>query len=218
MHMLMGEESAGVNIIAGDGGREEDEDEDEDEAEGENENEDEEWWVGTVGVMEMPDWAEETPCSVPSLEQARGNDHGEAEDGGQREHKRELLPSKCSEGEMAEDEWWELEPDYFSPEEGEPEAARPEAKLQPLKGAARPPRPGSTGRQKLKKRPRATADQNWEEARRSAWLRQLLSDASSDEDKNEERYGRFAESGRWMSELHGLPQHLVPTSGGECSG
>ncbi len=59
-------------------------------------------------------------------------------------------------------------------------------------------------------------DQDWEEARRSAWLRQMLSDTSSD--KDEERYGRFAESGRWMTELYGIPQHLVPTSGGECSG
>jgi hypothetical protein len=46
----------------------------------------------------------------------------------------------------------------------------------------------------------------------------MLSDATSDEDEDEERYGRFAESGRWMSELYGLPQHLTTTSGGECSG
>jgi hypothetical protein len=47
VHKLMGEESAGVNLIAEDGEEEEDEDEDEGEDEG--------WWVGTVGVMEMPD-------------------------------------------------------------------------------------------------------------------------------------------------------------------
>jgi hypothetical protein len=62
VHVLMGEESAGVNITTGDGGREEDEDEDE--AEGEGEYEDEGWWVGTVGMMEVPDWAEESPRGV----------------------------------------------------------------------------------------------------------------------------------------------------------
>ena len=59
-------------------------------------------------------------------------------------------------------------------------------------------------------------DQQWEEARHSAWLRQLLSDDSSDEDE-EERYGRFAESGRWMSELYGIPQYTTTTLGRECS-
>jgi hypothetical protein len=59
-------------------------------------------------------------------------------------------------------------------------------------------------------------DKRWEEARQGAWLRQMLSDTSSDED--EEGYGRFAESGRWMAELYGIPQHLAATSGGECSG
>ncbi len=210
VHKLMGEDSAGVNVIA------EGESEDEDEAR--EEEEDEGWWVGTVGVMEMWDWAEEAPCSVPSLGQARNDDHGEAEDGSQFEHGHEPQPGECPAGEVAEDEWWELEPDCLSLEEGESDAARPEAAQHPLRYAARPPQSGSAGRQKLKRRPRTAPDQDWEEARRSAWLRQLLCDTSSDEDGNEERYGRFAESGRWMSELYGFPQHLVPTSGGECSG
>jgi hypothetical protein len=168
--------------------------------------------------METLDWAEQTPRSIPSLGQACDDDHGEAGSGGQFEYELEPLPGECSAGEMAEDEWWELEPDCLSLEEGESNASRPEATQHPLRNAARPPPPGSTGQRKLKRRPRAVADQNWEEARRSAWLRQMLSDTSSDEDEDEERYGRFAESGRWMSELYGLPQHLMPTSGGECSG
>jgi hypothetical protein len=69
---------------------------------------------------------------------------------------------------------------------------------------------------RLRKRPETTEDQEWEEARQNAWLRQMLSDTSSDED--EERYGRFAESGRWMSELFKIPQRPAATSGGECSG
>jgi hypothetical protein len=45
VHKLMGEENVGVNLVA----------EDESEiGEDEDEDEDEGWWVGTVGVMEMP--------------------------------------------------------------------------------------------------------------------------------------------------------------------
>jgi hypothetical protein len=205
VHKLMGEDSAGVNLVAEDGSEDEDEAREEDEDKG--------WWVGTVGVMESLDRTEKTSCSIPSLGQAHDADHGEAEDDGQIEYEPEPLLGEYSADEMAEDEWWDLEPDYIIPGGGESEVP------QHLPGnAARPPRPTGTGQPKLKRRPRAAADQNWEEARRSAWLRQMLSYTSSDEEEDEERYGRFAESGRWMSELYGFPQHLVPTSGGECSG
>jgi hypothetical protein len=84
VHKLMGEDSAGMNVIAEDGI--EDGSEDEDEAR--EEDEDEGWWVGTVGVMETPDWAGETPFSVPSLGQACDDNHGEAEDGSQSEYRK----------------------------------------------------------------------------------------------------------------------------------
>jgi hypothetical protein len=212
VHKLMGEESAGVNLIAEDGSEEEDEDE------AREEDEDKGWWVGTVGVMETLDWTEETSCSVPSFGQAQDANHGEAEDGDQLEYEPELPLGGYSAGEMAEDEWWDLEPAYPSLEGGGASASYSEALQHPPSSAARLPRLGGAGRRKPKKRPRAVTDQDWEEARRSAWLRQMLSDTSSDEDEDEERYGRFAESGRWMSELYRFPQHLVPTSGGECSG
>ncbi len=96
MHKLMGEDSAGVNLVA------EDKSEDEDEAR--EEDEDEGWWVGTVGVMETLDWTEETSCSVPSVGQAHDADHGEAEDGGQIVYEPEPLLGEYSAGEMAEDE------------------------------------------------------------------------------------------------------------------
>jgi hypothetical protein len=212
VHKLMGDESAGMNLIAEDGSEEEDEDET-----GE-EDEDDGWWVGTVGVMETLDWAEETSCSVPNLGQAQDVDHGEAREGGQIKNEPEPPLDDYSAGEVAEDDWWDLEPAY--PSLGGEGASAPHsgAPQHPPSSAARAPRPAGAGRRRLKKRPRATVDQDWEEARRSAWLRQMLSDTSSDEDENEERYGRFAESGRWMSELYGFPQHLVSTSGGECSG
>ncbi len=78
-------------------------------------------------------------------------------------------------------------------------------------------RVAEAGRPRLRARPKVTSDRQWEKARHDAWLRQLLSDDSSDGDEEEERYGRFAESGRWMTELYGIPQHPTTTSGRECS-
>ncbi len=78
VHKLMGEERAGMNLVTEDGD-EEDEDEDE------GENDDEGWWVGTVGLVEAPDWAGETPRGVPSPEQEDGL--GEDEDDSQTEER-----------------------------------------------------------------------------------------------------------------------------------
>jgi hypothetical protein len=168
--------------------------------------------------METLDLAEETSRCVPSLGRTQDADHSEAEDGVQIACEHELLLDDCSAGEMAEDEWWDLEPAHPSLERGGPGVPHSGAPQHPPSSTARPPRPVGAGRRKLKRRPGATTDHDWEEARRSAWLRQMLSDTSSDEDEDEERYGRFAKSGRWMSELYGLPQHLMPTSEGEFSG
>jgi hypothetical protein len=216
VHMLMGEDNAGVNLIAGD--KDEDEAKDESEAEGEYEYEDGGWWVGTVGVMETLEGTEETPCITAGQGPAQGDDRGEAGDDSQIEWEHDFQMNECSEGEMAGDEWWELEPGYSNLGKGGAHAPQTEPPQHLLSGIARPPRPAGAGQQRLRKRPRVTADHQWEEARRNAWLRQVLSDSTSDEDEDEERHGRFAESGRWMSELYGLPQHPMTTSGGECSG
>ncbi len=108
VHMLMGEDNAGVNLIAGD------EDEDENEAGGEYEWEYEDggWWVGTVGVMEAPGWTTEASCTTDSLNPAQGSDQDGVRDDTQIEGKREFQVNECSEGEVAGDERWDLEPDY----------------------------------------------------------------------------------------------------------
>ncbi len=108
VHKLMGEESAGVNIIAGDGDEEEKEDEDE------GEYEDKGWWVGTVGVVEMPDRAGENPHDTPSSGQEREDHHSDAEISSQPEDRPECPLSDCPADEMAEDEWWDLEPTHPS--------------------------------------------------------------------------------------------------------
>jgi hypothetical protein len=212
VHKLMGEESAGVNLIAEDEDEEENENEDEDGGE----DEDDGWWVGTIGVMEIQDWAGKVPGSTSGSEQEREDGRDEAGGISQVEDRPGYPLGDCSADEAVEDEWGDLGPAHPGLERGGAEAQHPRAPRHHSGGAAESPMSAGAKRRRLKKRPGTTLDQDWEEARRSAWLRQMLSDTSSDED--EERYGRFAESGRWMTELYGIPQHLVPTSGGECSG
>jgi hypothetical protein len=216
VHKLMGEESAGVNIIAEDGDEEEEEGEDEDE----REYEDEGWWVGTVGVMEVPDWVGESAHGTPNPEQEREDYYNEAEIDSQPEDRPEHPVSNCPADNVAEDEWWDLEPTHFSLGRSRAGAQRPRAPQRPSDRTGWTPYSAEAKRRKLRRRPGVSRDHDWEEARRSAWLRQMLSDTSSDEDEDEdeERYGRFAESGRWIAELHEIPQHPVPTSEGECSG
>jgi hypothetical protein len=85
--------------------------------------------------------------------------------------------------------------------------------------ASRPGHSTTAGEQRTREKQKTTADQQWEEARQNARLRQILSNSlsSEDEDEDEERHGRFAESGRWIPELYGPPWHITTTSGGECS-
>jgi hypothetical protein len=69
---------------------------------------------------------------------------------------------------------------------------------------------------KLRKNMTKDRDQEWERARQDAWLREILTESLGSE--SEEKYARFAESGRWIAEMTGIPQRTTPTSRGECSG
>ncbi len=156
-------------------------------------------WVGTIGATEEPEGTVRSTGTTAGRGLAQEDDPVETEE------------------EATEDEQWDLETDQSN---GRADGARDLLRGPPrcpLGGRTRPPRPTETGRPKLKAGLRATPDQQWEEARYNAWLRQLLSDDSSDEDEDEERYGRFAESGRWMTELYGIPQYPTATLGRECS-
>ncbi len=73
-----------------------------------------------------------------------------------------------------------------------------------------------TKRRKLRKRVTKDKDHEWELARQDAWLREMLTDSSGSE--SEEKYARFAESGRWIAEMTGIPQRATTTSRWECSG
>jgi hypothetical protein len=246
LHALMGEADAEVNIVAGDDGEVVSEYEDEydhqhshecedlwvgtlgatevskeadepadttggrelpqgdDLAEGEEitdqyEYEYESLWVGTIGATEEPEEMDRSTGTATGRGLARGDDSVEME------------------GEATGDEQWDLETYQPGRRTG---GARSPTRGPPrcfLGGRTRPPRPAEAGRPRPKAGPGVTSDQQWEEARYDAWLRQLLSDDSSDGEEDEERYGRLAESGRWMAELYGIPQDPTPTLGRECS-
>jgi hypothetical protein len=166
----------------------------------------------------MPDWAGETPHDMLCSGQGRGTPHSDADTSSQPEEGPECLLSDCPAGEMVEDECWNLEPTHSS-FRGDEETVRPlRAPQQPADRAGWSSYSVEAKRRKLRQGSGATRDRDWEEARRSAWLRQMRSDTSSDEDEDEGHRGRFAEPGRWVAELYKILHHPAPTSGGECSG
>ncbi len=62
-----------------------------------------------------------------------------------------------------------------------------------------PPSAKKIKRRRLRKKVMKDEDHRWEMARQDAWLRELLTDSSGSE--TEEDYTRFAESGRWITEM-----------------
>jgi hypothetical protein len=154
-------------------------------------------WVGTIGAVEVSGEADKISLITAGQESDQATGGGETiED---------------------EDGRWDLETDQPSGEMSVPWSPGHETPQRACGSRVRPPRPTGTGQPRVAARSGAAADQQWEQARYDAWLRQLLSDDSSDGSDDEERYGRFAESGRWMAELYGIPQHPTPTLGRECS-
>jgi hypothetical protein len=224
VHKLMGEESVGMNLVA----------EDESEL-----DEDEEWWVGTIGAVEVQDQEEDALEKVVESEPGEETHLTTRESDSGLEEEPEYPLDIYSTDELAEDGWWGPELPQPNPEGdgeevqhlmqvqdpksqgGEPIHDRATSSLREKATAPDKPQkeqsshPRGAKRRKLRKRTEKTRDQEWEEARQDAWLRQMLSDTSSSQD--EESCGRFAESGRWISKLFKISQHPATTSGGECS-
>jgi hypothetical protein len=220
VHSLMGRTDAEVNLVAGDEG----EAGSGYEGERENEYEDEhvyqyEWeyegpWVSTLCATETPEETNRPAGTTAERDSDQYDDPAEMEEEmNQYEGEYEGLwvgtvgaTKVLEEADKSAGTTVGREPAQDGgPAKTEEEIIRSE------------PRVAETGQPRLRARPKAISDRQWEEARHNAWLRQLLSDDSSDKDEDEERYGRFAESGRWMTELHEIPQHSTTTSGRECS-
>jgi hypothetical protein len=135
----------------------------------------EEWeyeglWVGTIGAVEVPREAGRVDDVTASQELSREDDQGRAEEETTEE----------------EGEQWDLEASQFSGAANMPRDPGHGPTHRLGGGQARRPRPRTSIQSGLGTRPETTIDQQWEEARRNAWLRQLLSDDSSDESDEEE--------------------------------
>jgi hypothetical protein len=215
----MGKDDAEVNLVAGDGDEAGDggvavgkyEYEDEYEEEHEYECEYEGLWVGTIGATEMPERTDYSSGITVGQEPARGDDQAQMKGEGQTERGYNFQVDECSEGEMTGDEQWDLGTDQSSQRVKGTRDPPHGLLCRPPGDRTRPLHLAEANRPRPRARSRAVPDRQWEEVRYNAWLRQLLSDDSTDEDEDEERYGRFAESGRWITELYGIPQHPTAT-------
>jgi hypothetical protein len=152
-------------------------------------------WVGTIGTTEVPEEADITA--------ARGL-------------AQNVVPVEM-EGGVAENEQRDLEtghPDWRIGWVRDPQC---ETSHRRPGDRVRSPPPAETSQPEFGVKLRGGPDRRQKEDGYDAWSRQLWSDDSSDEEEGEEWCGRFAESGRWATELQSASQHPVPTSGRECS-
>jgi hypothetical protein len=83
--------------------------------------------------------------------------------------------------------------------EGKPEEEERDPRGNPCSGG--PPARKKPRRRGLRKRKMSGQREEWETARRDAWLRELLTDSSEGEPEVE--YTKFEESSRWIAEMTG---------------
>jgi hypothetical protein len=204
---LLGEESAAVNLVA----------------DGEYESEEDEgWWVGTVGIEDAGEKEEETledefeyywEAHIPS--DYSGPDEGgwyspEPPEPSPDEDEEEIRyltdvvglgPQGARAGQGGSPVSTGAAP---STEAGNsaPPLGKQQDELPRMPDRERLPREKNIRRRKLRKKVTKDKDYEWELARQGAWLREMLTDSSGDE--SEEKYARFAESGRWIAEMTGI--------------
>ncbi len=164
-------------------------------------------WVGTVGAVEVLEWAEGAPCTTGAPASVLDGRLDGVRDDDRAKQGSEFQVNENPEEEPAEDGWWDLEVECPSLEDEEVGAPQAESPHHDPCETSRPDHSFAAGEQRTRKKPRTTADRQWEETRQNARLRQMLSDgpSSEDEDENEKRHRRFAEAGRWMPEMYGSP-------------
>jgi hypothetical protein len=229
----MGEESVGVNLVAED---EWESEEDEDEEWWVGTVRMEEVREEEVEALEEIDESEpeREPRFITSIFTRK-------DDSGLEDELECLWDARAlsSPEEPEEDRWWSPEPPQPSSEEDEEEVwylvqvlglepqedevgqgVRPASEramaglgedtaASEMSRGKRPPHSKSARQRMPRRKVARTKDQEWEQARQDAWLREMLTDTS--ESESEENCGRFAESGRWIAELFGIPQQSTTT-------
>jgi hypothetical protein len=145
-----------------------------------------------VGAVEVLKGGEEAPATTDALasvlDGGRPDEKGGSE---QNERESDFQVDGGPEKEAAEDGWWDLEVEWPDHEDAEVNSLQAEPPHCPLYGASRSDHSTAGREQRASKRQGATADQQWEEARQNARLRQMLSSGSSSEDEDVEQHGRW---------------------------
>ncbi len=194
--MLMGEDDAKVSLVAGSEGEEElevrDEHGDECDHEGEYEWEYEDGglWVGTMSAAEVLEWGREAPVATDALTPALSDGRSEEREASElNEEGSDFQVDGEPEKEAAGDGWWDLgaeSPDHE-------DAGVSTVQIEPFcclpRKMPRPGHPTAAGGQWTRKKQEAAADQQWEEARQYARLRQMSNSSLNSEDENEGQLG-----------------------------
>jgi hypothetical protein len=197
VHMLMGEDDAKVSLLAGSEGEEGFEARGEHgvecdyECEYEWEYEDGGLWVGTVGAVEVLEWGKEASVATDVLTSVfsggRPEERGSSE---QNEEGSDFQVDGGPEDEAAGDGWWDLGTECPDLEDAGVGTVQVEPLHCPPRGTPRSGHPNAAGEQWTRKSQEAAADQQWEEARQYARLRQMVSSGLSSEDEDEGQPGR----------------------------
>jgi hypothetical protein len=194
VHMLMGEDNAKVNFVAGSEGEEEFEagDEREVECEYEWEYEDGGLWVGMVGAVEVLEWGEEAPATTDALASVLNGSRPDEKGGSEQDEQgSDFQGNGNPEEEAAGDGWWDLEVECPGPEDAEVSTLQAKPLHCPPCRTSRSDHLSADREQRARKRQEAAMDQQWEEARQNARLRQMLSSGSSSEDEDEGQQGEW---------------------------
>ncbi len=193
LHVLMSGGEAKVILVAGD----EDEgslevgDECGNECEYEWEYKDGGLWVGTVSAAEDLEGGGEAPTTADTRALAPGEgelEEGEADESNEREG--DFQVDGGVEEEAAGSGWWDLRPESPEFEDAGINTLLAGVLHRPPHGLPRPGRP-TIRRQWAGERQEATADQQWEEARHRARLRQVVDGGLSSEDDDEGQPGEW---------------------------
>ncbi len=133
--------------------------------------------MGTVGAVEVLEWGKEAPITTDAPASIFSDSRPEVE-------------GDLAE-EAAEDGWWDLRTE--SPDPGDAGVNTVQAKPPrcPPREAPRLGLPTAAGEQWIRKKQESAADQQWEEARLHARLRQMLSSGLSSEDEDEGQLGEW---------------------------
>jgi hypothetical protein len=192
LHTLMSESDVKVSLVAGSGDEEGPEAGDEcgDEYEYEWEYENGGLWVGTVSTAEAPEWGGETPISAGARARAPSEGQREEEEAGESSEKgSDFQEHEGAEEGLGRDGWWDLRPDSPDPEDAWVSILQAGPPHWPPRGSPRPEHSTTAERQQVRRRWETAADQQWEETRQQARLKQMTGSDSSSEDDDEGQLG-----------------------------